>query len=92
MSEGESVRAPVAGVTEKTGQYLEKSAIVIWTAQKPTVPGLYWYKKSRDSKGYVVEVELDGGTLTIDDKNADHCRGSVSTIEGEWAGPLLSPK
>jgi len=92
MSEGESARTPVGGVTEKTGQYLERSAVVICTTQKPTAPGLYWYRKSRDSKAYVVEVELDGNTLAVDDKNTDHCRGSVSTIEGEWAGPLLAPK
>ena len=92
MSDGESTRAPVAGVTEKTGQYLEKSAVLIWTTQKPTVPGLYWYRKSRDSKAYVVEVELINDTLTVDDKNADQCRGFIATIEGEWAGPLLSPK
>jgi len=92
MSEGESARAPVAGVTEKTGQYLERSAVLSWTTQKPTVPGLYWYRKSRDSKAYVVEVELDDDRLMVDDTSTDHCRGSVSTMEGEWAGPLLAPK
>lgn len=92
MSDSKSARAPVAGVTEKTGQYLETSDVLIWTTQKPTVPGLHWYRKSRDSKAYVVEVELNDNTLTVDDTNTDHCRGSIATIEGEWAGPLLSPK
>jgi hypothetical protein len=40
----------------------------------------------------MVEVELDDDTPTVDDKNTDHCRGAVVTIEGEWAGPLLPPK
>jgi hypothetical protein len=92
MSDAESAWAPVAGTTEKTGQYLEKSVLLIWTTQKPTAPGLYWYRRSRDSRAHVVEVELDGSTLTVDDKNTAHCRGSVVTIEGEWAGPLLPPK
>jgi hypothetical protein len=39
-----------------------------------------------------VEVELDGVTLRVDDKNSDQCRGEVATIEGQWAGPLLPPE
>ncbi len=47
----------------KAGQYLEEPARLTWTAEKPTTPGLYGYRKSRAGKASVVEVELDGATL-----------------------------
>ena len=83
---------PDVGITTKSGQYLEEPHRLTWTTQKPTTPGLYGYRNSRDVKAYLVEVELDGDTLKVDDTNTEHCRGPVVTIEGEWAGPLLPPK
>jgi hypothetical protein len=80
------------GTITKTGQYLEAAAPLNWTTQKPTVPGLYWYRRGSNVKAYIVEVELAGEILTVDNKNVDHCKGPVSTIDGEWAGPLLPPK
>ena len=85
-------KEPDAGITTKAGQYLEEPARLTWTTEKPTTPGLYGYRKSRAGKAYVVEVELDGATLKVDDKNTAHCVGPILTIEGEWAGPLLPPK
>jgi hypothetical protein len=92
MGDIEESKIPVAGATVKSGQYLEEPALLMWTTQKPTAPGLYGYRKSPDAKPYVVEVELENGTLTIDDQNTDQCRGRVASIEGQWAGPLLPPK
>lgn len=91
MSKAEEPKIPV-GMTIKAGQYLVEPALLIWTTQKPTAPGLYGYRKSRDAKAYVLDVELKNGVPTVDNKYADHCRGAVATIEGEWAGPLLPPK
>ena len=91
MSEAKVAKVPVGTIT-KTGQYLEEPSRLTWTTQKPTAPGLYGYRGSRERKAYMVEVELDGDTLKVDDKNIEHCRGPVATIEGEWAGPMLSPK
>ncbi len=70
----------------------EEPKIPVGTTQKPTAPGLYGYRKSRDAKAYVVDAELKDGTLTVDNQSADRCRGPITTIEGEWAGPLLPPK
>lgn len=89
---GAKAKGPDVGVTTKTGQYLQEPARLTWTKQKPTTPGLYGYRHSRDVKAYVVEVELDGDTLKVNDKSTEHCRGPVVNIEGEWAGPLLPPK
>lgn len=91
MSDAKEAKVPV-GTTTKTGQYLEEPNRLTWTTQKPTAPGLYGYRRSRDGKAYMVEVELDGETLKVDDKSIEHCRGPVATIEGEWAGPMLPPK
>ena len=92
MNNAEEGKIPIAGTTVKPGQYLEEPDLLTWTSQKPMAPGLYAYRKSRDVRAYVVEVELENDALTIDDKNIHHCRGAVATIEGEWAGPLLPPK
>ena len=91
MGNAKAAKVPV-GTTTKTGQYLEESGRLTWTNQKPTAPGLYGYRRSRDGKAYMVVVELDADTLKVDDTNIEHCRGPVATIEGEWAGPMLSPK
>ena len=91
MSDAKAPEIPV-GITMKAGQYLEEPNRLTWTTQKPTAPGLYGYRRSRDAKAYVVDVELGNDRLTVDNKNADHCRGAVATIEGQWAGPLVPPK
>lgn len=80
------------GATTKAGQYLEGSAPAAWTATKPMAPGLHWYRKSVGLKPSIVDVELHGETLRVDNKNTDQCRGEIRTIEGQWAGPLLPPK
>ena len=46
MSKAEEPKIPV-GMTIKAGQYLVEPALLTWTTQKPTVPGLYGYRKSR---------------------------------------------
>ena len=92
MSDAEDAKIPIVGTTMKSGQFLEESAQLTWTTQKPTAPGLYGYRKSRDVRAYMVVVDLNEDTLTVDDQNTEHCRGAVATIDGEWAGPLLPPK
>jgi len=64
--------------------------MLTWTTEKPKVAGLYWYRRSLGLMGFIVEVELEGDTLTVDDTH-EECRGAVATIEGQWAGPLESP-
>jgi len=90
MSNAEKPKIPVG--TIKVGQYMAESSHLTRTPQKPTAPGLFGYHKSRDAKAYVVDAELKNGTLIVDNKNADRCRGPVANIEGEWAGPSLPPK
>ncbi|MGH7184328.1 MAG: hypothetical protein ACREJN_20470 [Nitrospiraceae bacterium] len=92
MNEDEEAKIPRVGTTTKAGQYLEGSPASMWTTRAPTAPGLYWYRRSLGVKAHLVEVELDGDTLRVDDKYMDQCRGEVTTIEGQWAGPLPPTK
>ena len=64
--------------------------MLTWTTKKPTVPGLYWYRRSLGLRGMIVEVEIQDGTLTVIGENAE-CSGEVANIEGQWAGPLEPP-
>ena len=41
--------------------------------------------------GFVIEVEFEGDTLSVDDRN-DTCSGEVDNIEDEWAGPMEPPE
>lgn len=64
--------------------------MLTWTTEKPKVAGVYWYRRSLGLRGMIVEVEIQGGTLTVIGKNAE-CSGEVAKIEGQWAGPLEPP-
>ena len=92
MSEDKEAKIPHVGTATKAGQYLEGSPASTWTTQTPTMPGLYWYRRSANMKANIVEVELEGDTLTVDDQYIDYCRGEVTTIEGQWSGPLPPTK
>ncbi|HXC68111.1 MAG TPA: hypothetical protein VN638_11865 [Nitrospiraceae bacterium] len=92
MSEDEAAMVPHVGTATKAGQYLEGSPPSPWTTQAPTAPGLYWYRRSAALKAHIVEVELEGETLKANDRYIDDCRGEVTTIEGQWAGPLPPTK
>ena len=70
MSDAEEGKIPLAGTSMKSGQYLEEPALLTWTTQTPTAPGRYGYRKSRDVRASVVEVELDDDSLSVDDKNS----------------------
>ena len=92
MSEDEAAMVPHVGTATKAGQYLEGSPPSPWTTQAPTAPGLYWYRRLAALKAHIVEVELEGETLKTNDRYIDDCRGEVTTIEGQWAGPLPPTK
>ena len=85
-------KGPEAGITTKAGQYLQEPARLTWSTKRPTARGLYGFRQSQDAKAYIVDVEIVNGALTVDNKNADQCRGPIATIEGEWTGPLVPPK
>jgi len=59
---------------------------MIWTGEKPTVPGWYWWREH----GVPLVVELVHNMnmeLMIED-DARH----IGKLGGEWAGPLEPPK
>ena len=92
MSSAEEEKMPVAGGTTQTGQYLTDPALLTWTSHKPKIPGLYAYRRSREVKPSIVDVKLDEDTLKVNDMHTNHSEESVETSDGEWAGPLQSPR
>lgn len=62
---------------------------LVWTKEKPTATGWYWYKRfHRDGSPYsgVVCIEEDRGAQLI-----IVSIGYVRDCEGEWAGPIPQP-
>ena len=62
---------------------------LLFTAEKPLIPGWYWHRMSRGKTEPVVvyvEPQLDRvGT------GEAHTAPTLSRTEGEWAGPLEMP-
>jgi hypothetical protein len=56
-----------------------------WTTEKPKVAGVYWYRQSLGLRRIIVEVEFQGGTLTVIGENAE-CSGEVAKIEANGRG------
>ena len=60
-----------------------------WTTDKPTMPGWYWWREVDSKDGFIVQVDIEGETVsssgTADDASLDEMVG------GEWAGPLEPP-
>jgi hypothetical protein len=56
---------------------------VIWTNEKPTVPGWYWYREL-EGEPEILSIYKDDGQLLI---------SGIGLLEfpGEWAGPLERP-
>lgn len=72
-----------------------------WTTEKPTIPGLYWYRQmpARNPGPFevdpvfyepdVVKVESYDGRLRMNFHDDDHW---YPVRDGEWAGPLEPPR
>lgn len=65
--------------------------VLTWTTQKPTVRGWYWFRAPKHGwRDSIVWLERDGndGELYMPDDDST----SVNEIDGEWAGPIPTPK
>lgn len=68
---------------------------MIWSTEKPTTVGLYWYREIVNSVKIptivqVVSYPSDGGFLEAR-KLADSTIYRLRELRGEWAGPLAPP-
>lgn len=60
-----------------------------WSKEKPTVPGLYWYRPIHyKAEPRILEIG-PGMTLPLIVRNTD--RFYLSQWDGEWCGPLEPP-
>ena len=61
---------------------------LLFTAEKPLIPGWYWYRMNRgETKPVVIYVEPQLNRVAGEEQTAH----SLSHTEGEWAGPLEMP-
>ncbi|MEO7860293.1 MAG: hypothetical protein ABIU05_07570 [Nitrospirales bacterium] len=62
---------------------------VLFTAEKPRLPGWYWHRMSRgETKPVVVYIEPQRDRVCTGEEQPPH---TLSHTEGEWAGPLEVP-
>ena len=62
---------------------------VLFTAEKPLIPGWYWHRMSRgETEPVVVYVEPQRDRVGTGEAQPSH---TLSHTEGEWAGPLEMP-
>ena len=61
---------------------------LVWTKDKPTKAGYYWYREART---YVVEVCFVRGERIVY-KCGHDCDKDLSELAGEWAGPIPEPR
>jgi len=72
---------------------IAQAAQPVWSTEKPTVAGWYWWRNKQlkyeeDMEPRIVEVRLYAGDLAI-----GNCRLAQSSfLKGEWAGPLPLPR
>jgi hypothetical protein len=64
---------------------------MIWTTNKPTEPGWYWWRtkfvKGGDwYEGLLNVIEYPLGSLYVKGY------GNLETMNGQWAGPILPPE
>ena len=62
---------------------------MLFTAEKPLIPGWYWHRRSRgETEPVVVFVEPQFDRVGTGEEQTAH---TLSHTEGEWAGPLERP-
>lgn len=68
---------------------------LVWTKDKPTKLGWYWFRFGTDGFAFVVRVAywvLGGDTLYVYDHYGNRLPLSDSYWRGLWAGPIPEPK
>ena len=64
-----------------------------WTREKPTMSGVYWYRKDRtdDAGPRIAFIRAPLASLVYV-KFSDGAEFPVGEWDGEWSGPLEAPK
>lgn len=81
-NDDESIKAMFA----VTAAALAQAAQPVWTTEKPTVEGWYWWRGESDLNELICWVGRDGGVLFI-----AFAPSTTRIMGGEWAGPLPLP-
>lgn len=59
----------------------------MWTTQKPTESGWYWWRGESDLNALICFVASNGGVMLV-----MFAPSTVDRMGGEWAGPIPEPK
>ena len=89
LCEREGVHHPEAAINRLKQQLAETGGpAMIWTTEKPTKPGWYWWRGPMWGKEITRVLEVDS-----DDAGAFYVRREyyVNDLTGHWAGPLEPP-
>lgn len=70
-------------------EWAVRGAIKNWTADKPTAPGWYWYRRDQDQNEVLMRVQGRGVQTTA--VWPDLQSESVFKVPGEWSGPVNLP-
>jgi hypothetical protein len=57
-----------------------------WTADKPTRPGWYWFRKDQNNNQLLVDVRKIEEQMTAAWSNG--LSDVIDSLRGEWSGPL----
>lgn len=72
----------------------ERRPGLVWTKERPTVPGWYWYTQSDFSRPRIVQIMYRG--LDTDRLTASFAGNEedewVEDMVGRWAGPIPIPE
>lgn len=72
----------------------ERRPALVWTKERPTVPGWYWYTQSDFSRPRIVQLMYRG--LDTDRLTASFAGNEedewVEDMVGRWAGPIPMPE
>lgn len=66
---------------------LRRDDALLWTSDKPTQPGWYWWRSAGEQR-VVQVVTNDSDCLAL----WYHASEVVRHMDGEWAGPLVLPQ
>ena len=69
---------------------MSAEAAMLWTTEKPTQSGYYWWREpGLPLMAVVVQVDVEADTVYSSGTDADASLDKM--VEGEWFGPLESP-
>lgn len=65
---------------------------LVWSKEKPTVPGWYWWRKKGTTERAICQIEQPVNSKYLWVYCVTGFRMELPSCFGEWAGPLPEPE